>query len=309
MDLLFVISVTALSLLAMGVALAMIVLSDSPANLRLARHGRLRAPLHPVARRRRLTETLKRVGAVAGRGSLEGPQRAPLRAKLVQGGFYADHAVETFFAIRVVTALGLGMLALAAVFVLRPAGPMMGLLAVMLGTCAGLYLPNLLLRQRIAQRRRALTIGLPDAVDLMVVCLEAGGTLSSAMQRVESEFRELHPVISEQLGIALAEIQAGSSRADALTRLAERAASEEISALVTMLLQSEALGASVALTMRVFSEQTRQARYLDAERRAAELPVKISIPLVLFIFPALMTVIFTPLIIRIFRVLMDSQVG
>lgn len=309
MDLLFVISVTALSLLAMAVALAMIVLSDSPANLRLARHGRLGAPVHRDARRVRLTETLKRVGAVAGRGSLEGAQRAPVRAKLLQAGFYADHAVEAFFAIRVVTALGLGILAMAAVLLLRPPGPLIGLLVTMLGTCIGLYLPNFLLRQRITQRRRALTIGLPDAVDLMVVCLEAGGTLSSAMQRVESEFRELHPVICEQLGIALAEIQAGASRADALNRLGDRSGSEEISALVTMLVQSEALGASVAQTMRVFAEQTRQARYLDAERRASELPVKISIPLVLFVFPALMTVIFTPLIIRIFRVLMDSHVG
>jgi tight adherence protein C len=143
----------------------------------------------------------------------------------------------------------------------------------------------------------------------MVVCLEAGGSLSSAMQRVEGEFRDLHPVISEQLGIALAELRAGSSRADALTRLADRSGSEEISALVVMLVQSEALGASVAQTMRVFAEQTRQARYLDAERRAAELPVKMTFPLVLFIFPALMTVIFTPLIIRIMRTLLTAHAG
>lgn len=309
MDLLFVISVTALSLLIMGVALAMIVLSDSPANLRLARHSRLNTPLHREARRTRLTKALKRVGAVAGRGGLEGVERASMRLKLVQAGFYADHAVEAFFAIRVVTALGFGLLAIAGVFLLRSPSLSIGLFLILLAVAVGLYLPNYLLRRRIAERRRALTIGLPDAVDLMVVCLEAGGTLSAAMQRVESEFREFHPVISEQLAIALAEIQAGSSRADALTRLADRAGSEEISALVTMLVQSEALGASVAQTMRVFAEQTRQARYLDAERRAGELPVKISIPLVLFIFPALMTVIFTPLIIRIFRVLLESHVS
>jgi len=308
-DLLFVIGVAALSLLALGVALAMIVLSDSPANLRLARMADLSRPLHHEARRVRLTEALRRVGGVAGRGSLEGVERASLRAKLVQGGFYADHAVETFFAIRVVTALGFGLLGIAAVFFLRTPGALTSLLVILSAVALGLFLPNFLLRQRIAARRQAMRFGLPDAVDLMVVCMEAGGTLSSAMQRVESEFRDLHPVISEQLGIVLAEIRAGSSRSDALTRLADRAGSEEISALVTMLVQSEALGASVALTLRVFAEQTRQSRYLDAERRAAELPVKLAIPLVLFIFPALMTVIFTPLIIRIFRVLLDSQVS
>lgn len=309
MNLLFIISASALSLLVMAVAIAMIILSDSTANLRLARHGGAGTPLHRQARRTRLTEALKRVGGIAGRGSLDGPQRAYLRAKLIQGGFYADHAVEAFFAIRVVTALGLGILAIGLVFVLRPPSPMMGVLAIVLATGIGLYLPNLLLRQRIEQRRRALMIGLPDAVDLMVVCLEAGGTLNSAMQRVTNEFRELHPIISEQLSITLAEIQAGSSRADALTRFADRAATDEIGALVTMLVQSEALGSSVAQTMRVFAEQTRQARYLDVERRASELPVKISIPLVLFIFPALMTVIFTPLTIRIFRSLMDSTIS
>jgi tight adherence protein C len=227
----------------------------------------------------------------------------------VQGGFYADQAVEAFFAIRVVVAMGLGLLAMAAVLLLRPPTPIIGLVAILSAVAAGLYLPNLLLLQRIGDRRRAMRIGLPDAVDLMVVCLEAGGTLSSAMQRVASEFRDLHPVISEHLSIALMETQAGASRADALTRLSERSNSEEISALVTMLIQSEALGASVAQTMRVFAQQTRDARYLDAERRASELPVKLAFPLVLFIFPALMTVIFTPLIIRIMRVLLPVQIG
>ena len=129
------------------------------------------------------------------------------------------------------------------------------------------------------------------------------------MQRVQREFGNLHPVIAEHLGMVLLEMQAGSSRADALLRLPERAGSEEVSSLVTMLVQSEALGASMAQTMRVFAEQMRQARYLEAERRASELPVKMSIPLVLFIFPSLTTVIFTPLIIRIFRVLLHSDAG
>jgi tight adherence protein C len=101
-------------------------------------------------------------------------------------------------------------------------------------------------------------------------------------------------------------MQAGSSRADALARLAERTGSDEISALVTMLTQSEALGASVAHTMRVFADQTRQARYLEAERKANELPVKLAFPLVLFIFPSLMCVILTPLVIRIVRVLLPA---
>jgi tight adherence protein C len=309
MDLLFVLSTAALSFLVLAVALGMIVLSDSPANVRLTQRARIVAPATAAQRRERIAELMTRIGAFAGRGSLEGPDRASLRAKLVQAGFYADQVVEGFFAIRIVVAIGLGLLAMTAVLLLRPASPLIGLMAILAAVAVGLYLPNLLLLQRIGERRRAMRDGLPDAIDLMVVCLEAGGTLSSAMQRVASEFRDLHPVISEHFSIALMETQAGGSRADALTRLAERSNSEEVGSLVTMLIQSEALGASVAQTMRVFAQQTRDARYLDAERRAAELPVKLTFPLVLFIFPALMTVIFTPLIIRIMRVLFQVHIG
>jgi len=300
MDLLIFISTGALSLLILGVALGLIGMSDSVANARLARYARLIPATRGGARKAQFVDMLTRVGRTAGRGSLESKDRAAIRAKLVQGGFYAPHAVEIFFAIRVLAAFALGMAAMLVVFLVQPPGSL-SLFLILLGAAAGLFLPNLLLRQRIKDRGQQIRFGLPDAVDLMVVCLEAGGTLSSAMQRVESEFRDLHPIICEQLGIAMAEIQAGASRAEALTRLADRAGSEEVSSLVTMLIQSEALGASVAQTMRVFADQTRQQRYLDAERRAAELPVKLSIPLVLFIFPALMTVIMTPLVIRIFR--------
>lgn len=307
MDLLLMVGGGALALLTLAASLGMIVLSDSPFAVRLSRHRRLgSAAVAPSDRRERVEKALQRIGAIVGRGSLEGADRASLRNTLIRAGFYADHAAEAFFAIRVVTALGLGLLAILGLIIMRSISPTLSLGAVFAAAGAGLYLPNLLLRQRIKERTRALKEGLPDAVDLMVVCLEAGGTLSSAMQRVQAEFLDLHPVISEHFGVALAEMQAGSSRADALTRLAERAGSDEITGLITMLVQSEALGASVAQTMRVFAEQTRAARYLEAEKKAAELPVKLSIPLVLFIFPALMTVIFTPLIIRVLRVLLPA---
>lgn len=306
MDLLLLVGGGALCLLLVATSLGMIVLTDSPFAARLSQHRRLAAPAPSSNRRERVEKALQRIGAVAGRGALEGAERASLRGRLVRAGFYAERAAEAFFAIRVVTALGLGLMAVLTLLVLRPPNSLLSLLFVLSAAGAGLYLPNFLLRRRIKERTLALKVGLPDAVDLMVVCLEAGGTLSSAMQRVQSEFVDLHPVVSEHFAVALAEMQAGSSRADALTRLADRAGSEEVTGLMTMLVQSEALGASVAQTLRVFAEQTRQARYLEAEKKASELPVKLSIPLVLFIFPALSTVIFTPLIIRIMRVLLTT---
>ena len=304
MDLTLILASSAISLVLLAAALGMIVLSDPAVNLRLQKYGRAGNGSSRAFVQERMDTILRRVGGVAGRGGLEGAARASLRAKLIRAGFYADNVVEVFYAIRVFSALGLGLLGTLVAFVVHPPNTFLALLLILAFVSVGLYAPNLVLRQRIADRARAIRFGLPDAVDLMVVCLEAGGTLSSALQMVQSEFGDLHPVIAEHLGIALVEMQAGSSRADALMRLADRTGSDEISALVTMLIQSEALGASVAQTLRVFAEQTREARYLDAEKRANELPVKLTFPLVLFIFPALMTVIFTPLIIRIVRVLL-----
>jgi tight adherence protein C len=304
MQLLLVIATAAICLLLVATAIGMIAFGDQAVSLRLTRFVRPGKTASLASTQERLDRILRRVGGVAGRGSLEGPTRASLRAKLVQAGFYADHAVEVFFAIRVFAALGLGLMATLATFVLHPPSPLIALLVIFAAAGIGLYAPNLLLRQRIVTRARELKFGLPDAIDLMVVALEAGGTLSSAMQRVQSEFGDLHPVIAEQFGIVLAETQAGSSRADALARLASRTGSEEIGSLVAMLTQSEALGASVAQTLRVFADQTRESRYLEAEQKAGELPVKLAFPLVLFIFPSLMTVIFTPLVIRIVRVLL-----
>lgn len=305
MELILILSAAALALICLAVALSMLAFSNPGFNARLASHSRLaRRNAAASSLRPRLAASLQRLGEFAGRGALDTSERAGLRLKLVRGGFYAERAAEVFYAVRVVTALGLGVAAILAAVVFRVHSTPLALMMIMTAVGLGLYLPNILLRFRIASRAKAMRFGLPDAVDLMVVCLEAGGTLSSAIQRVESEFRDLHPVVCEQFRLAILEMQAGSSRAEALQRMSDRVGVEEVQALVGMLVQSEALGASVAQTMRVFAQQSRETRQLDAEKRAAELPVKMAFPLAGFIFPALMLVIFTPLFIRIFHVLL-----
>jgi tight adherence protein C len=173
----------------------------------------------------------------------------------------------------------------------------------------GLFLPNYLLSRRIAERSRALRIALPDAIDLMIVAVEAGAALGAALQRVAAEFSDLHPIVSEQFGIMLMEMQAGASRAEALTRLAARAPSDEVGALVSMIIQSEAVGASLGGALRAFADELRKTRHLEAERRAAELPVKIAFPLVFCVFPAMSGVLFTPVVIRVLRTLLHVQIG
>jgi tight adherence protein C len=296
-----------LALLALGAAVAALVLGDRAFNTRLAAQFNPKAGAVQGARLAALSmapallRTLVSWGETAGRGSLEDTKRASLRLRLIQAGFYSDGAVEVFFGIRAAAAMTLAVLATFIVLALGITGLLRVAGVIMLGANIGLFVPNILLSSRVAKRSRAMYLGLPDAIDLMVVSLEAGATMSAALQRVEAEFGELHPVLTEQFGIVLNELQAGASRAEALTRLARRSPSDEVRALTTMIIQSEALGASLGDTLRVFSDEMRKTRYLDAERKAAELPVKIAFPLVFCIFPCLAGVIFIPIALRFMR--------
>lgn len=305
MDLLLLLA-AAMALLMLAGAIGILALADNSFALRVAPRGRAAAaPADSDSLTPRLMRASLRLGALAGRGELEGAKRASLAARLVRAGFYGERAAEGFYGARALCALGMALLATFAMLLLRLPGGLALPLAAAAAAGIGLFAPNVWLGQRIAARQRALRVGLPDAVDLMVVCLEAGGGLGSAIQRVELEFRQLHPVLAEHFRLMLLEMQAGSSRAQALQRFSDRAGSDEVRALTTLLNQSEALGASMAQTMRVFAQEVRATRYLDAERRAAELPVKMSLPLVLCIFPALLTVIFVPIAIRFARILFE----
>ena len=257
---------------------------------------RLAAELAP-----KLIKTVVAWGEKAGKGGLEDQSRAELRQKLIQAGFHSPRAAEAFFGIRAMGAAALSALAL---LVALAAGlhNLIGLaVAVMLAANVGLFAPKILLAQRVKARGLALKLGLPDAIDLMVVSVEAGSTLSAAIQRVQAEFGRMHPVLAEHLGFLMAEMQAGASRTEALARFAERAGIDEVKSLATLLIQSEAVGASLGGTLRVFAEEIRKSRFLEAERRAAELPVKMAFPLVFCIFPCLTGVIFIPIAIRFLR--------
>lgn len=307
---LFVFLTGLLALLAFAGAVGALTLTDRAFNTRLAvlngeapaRQGR-RAKgfsLSPA-----LLKTLIHWGERAGKGSLDTDKRADLRMKLVQAGFYSERAVEAFFGIRAVSALALAALALAGVLIFNVASLLWIAGSIMFAANIGLFLPNIVLSSRIGERCKAVYQGLPDAIDLMVVSLEAGATMSAALQKVEAEFGELHPVLTEQFAIVLNEMQAGASRAEALTRLAYRSPSDEVRSLTTMIIQSEAVGASLGDTLRVFADDMRKTRFMDAERKAAELPVKIAFPLVFCIFPCLAGVLFIPVALRFMRTLLN----
>ena len=166
---------------------------------------------------------------------------------------------------------------------------------------AGFYLPDLWLKIRCDIRREKLIRGVPDVLDLLVVCVEAGMGLDAAIHRVAEETKLTHPILSDELKLMNLELRAGKSRQDALKNLALRTNIEAMNSLVTLLVQTDKFGTSVAKALKVFSDSFRTQRYQKAEEVAAKMPVKLVFPLVMFIFPSLFVIIAGPAAIRIYE--------
>jgi tight adherence protein C len=163
------------------------------------------------------------------------------------------------------------------------------------------YLPDIWLRQKTEKRQEKLLKALPDALDLLVVCVEAGMGMDEAINRVAKESKLQSKDLSDEFELLGLELRAGKQRKDALRNLAERTNLEEVRNLVTLLIQADKFGTNVADTLRVYSDSFRTERFQRAEEIAAKMPVKLIFPLILFIFPALFIVIIGPAIISIYR--------
>jgi len=171
----------------------------------------------------------------------------------------------------------------------------------------GFYLPELWLRDRISRRKVRLQHSLPDALDFMVVCVEAGLGLNAAISRVSDEITLSHKDLGDELRIMSLEIRAGKARRDALRNFALRTDLEDIRQLVTVLIQTERFGTSLTQALRVFSDSFRQRRSEIAEERAHKLPVKLVFPMMLFIFPSIFVVAGAPAITQVIRALMGVK--
>ena len=165
----------------------------------------------------------------------------------------------------------------------------------------GFYLPDLWLTIKSNSRREKLLEGIPDALDLLVVCVEAGMGLDGAIHRVAEETKLTNPILSDEFKLLNLELRAGKSRQDALRNLALRTNIDAMNSLVTLLIQTDKFGTSVAKALQVFSDSFRTQRYQKAEEFAAKMPVKLIFPLILFIFPSLFVVILGPAAIRIYE--------
>ena len=167
----------------------------------------------------------------------------------------------------------------------------------------GYLLPEMWLVWRVSSRQHRLRRALPDGLDLLVICVEAGLGLDQALMKVSQDLRITHKELSDELQLVNLEMRIGKSRIDALRELARRTGLEDIKSLVAMLIQTERFGTSVAQSLRVFSDELRTKRRQRAEEQSAKTTVKIVPPLVFFIFPALLVVILGPAVVTLMRVL------
>ena len=180
------------------------------------------------------------------------------------------------------------------------------LLLYVVGAACGYYAPKLWLTRAIAARKDALQRGIPDALDLMVVCVEAGLGLDQAIARVGEEIKRAHPVLNDELQLLSLELRTGVSRQEALRNLAQRTDLEDIRNLVALLVQTDRFGTSIGQALRVHADSMRTTRHLKAEELAAKLPVKLLFPLIFFIFPSIFIVVIGPAAIKAVRMLFPA---
>jgi tight adherence protein C len=259
------------------------------------------AGIDPLLRRRRqiqserlkdILETLgRRMGSAASSTSVT-------RAFLTHAGFPSVAAPAIYFGARIALAGALGMLGFIAV-------PLFGgdsaetVLATFFGAALGWVGPVFYVGGRMRARQKEIVKALPDALDLLVVCVEAGLGLNQAMVRVSEEIGSVSPVLAEQLNLTNLEMRAGTAREEALRNLSERTGVEDIQAFVTMLIQTDRFGTAIADALRVHSDTLRVKRRQRAEEAAAKTAIKMLFPLVFFIFPAIFVVILGPAVIQI----------
>jgi tight adherence protein C len=222
------------------------------------------------------------------------------RLSLLRAGFRGANAVPVYYTVRIL--LGAGFAFGATVLATIVGAPVLASLFGMLVFAAfGWLLPQVLVSRRKRKRSFEIQIALPDMLDMMVVCVEAGLGLNQAMDRVASELTQLSRILSDELRIVNLEMETGTPREDALRNLAERSDNEDLQSLVAMLIQTDRFGTSIARALRVHSKSLRIKRRQRAEEAAAKTTIKLVFPLVLFIFPAMFVVILAPAVLHIIR--------
>jgi len=224
------------------------------------------------------------------------------RALLIQAGYRDEQHVSIYRGLRVLCA-AIGFFSVFLISGFDSPLLLLGLFAF------GFFIPRFMLKKKIQERQRSIRLALPDALDLTVICVEAGLPLDQALYRVGEDLQHAHPELSAEFHLFNLETRAGKPRVEALRNLAARTGVEDVRALVGTLVQTDRFGTSVAQALRVHSDSLRTERRQRAEEQAAKTTVKMIIPLVLFVMPSLIFVTVGPAVIQLMRLLMPLTGG
>lgn len=263
----------------------------------LARRARSRSAGEPPRRLAALGPQLAAaIGALAEKLPLvDAAERRGLARRLALAGFRAREAVGLYLAARLLAPVGGALLALgvAQLLAIAPAAAAAG------GAALGVAAPPLLLANWRQRRRQRMERGFPDALDLLVICVESGLSIDAALGRVASELGRAHPALGAELRQAAVELRFLPDRADAFANLEERTGIDGVRALVAMLHQTERFGTPLAQALRTLAAESRTAALLRVEERAARLPAVLTVPMILFILPPLFIVLVGPVIAQL----------
>jgi tight adherence protein C len=282
---------------------AVVALGGALLSARKARQARVVARLdRPVRGRvepaRRLTLAVSGVGQKMARG---GPSSG-LRQRLAGAGYYDQHAASIYLGSKIFL-LFIGMCLLGALLWPLKLPASTRLFLPVAGGALLSFVPNLIVSQRRRQRLLSVRQHLPDSLDLLEICVSAGLGLDAAWNSVADEMRPVCPVLADEMSLANLEMHLGAPRAEALRNLATRTGADEVSSLVGALVQSDRFGTSIADTLRAFAGSMREIRSSRAEEAAEKMAVKLILPMVVFIFPAILVVAAGPSVIALARVI------
>ncbi|MCI0643085.1 MAG: type II secretion system F family protein [Gemmataceae bacterium] len=223
------------------------------------------------------------------------------RQRLAQAGYYGPHALAIFLGVKLVLLLVLPLAGVLVPWTLGWLSPNQAMIGGMVATALGFFGPNYWLDWQGAQRLRRLRCALPDAMDMLVLCLEGGASLPAALQRVNDELPFVHPELAGEMNIVQRELDMGASPGEAFQRFAERTRLDDLRELAFVLLQSEKYGASVAKSIRLHADTWRLERQQRAEEQAQKASVKILFPMLLCIFPTIFLVTLGPAAVHLAR--------
>jgi tight adherence protein C len=240
---------------------------------------------------------LKQIGARVPSSDAE---IANLRSELIRAGFRSENAAPVFFGVRIVTVVAMLMVCI----VVEPKlsdNQLMKIAFMVSGCVAAWVLPRFFLDKQVKKRQEILRLSLPDALDMLVVSIEAGLGLDQAVQHVAKEIHISHPQLSEELQMVTLEMRAGKRRSEAMRNLAERTGEPEIRKLMAILIQNDRFGTSMGESLRHHSDFMRTRRKQDAEERAGKVGVKLVFPIFFFILPSMVVVAAGPGLLQIFK--------